>query len=72
MNWIDSGNGSAQTIRYYLMHIPRVLFLNERDVSETKQKTSRQSNKETNKPEETNKTAKMNRALKERNETLSG
>ena len=49
---------SLKTICYYLMHIPRVLFLNEKDVLKTKQK----ANKETLE-EETNKTAKTNRAL---------
>lgn len=58
-------DGSVKTIRYYLIQIPPDLFLKESDVLETKQK----------KQEETNKTAKINGALKDRNktsETLSG
>lgn len=58
-------DGSVKTIRYYLIQIPPDLFLKESDVLEKKQK----------KQEETNKTAKINGALKDRNktsETLSG
>ena len=57
--WLISQDGSAKTMRYYLMHIARGSSLNERDVLDTKGNP--------NKQEETNKTANINRALKERN-----